>query len=71
MSAELGLVWMGDMLLQSDPMMLDHQADTSYFSEPQPSLDDLRARSALVSALHTYALPILSSRVYCKGLLTL
>lgn len=58
MSTELGLVWMGDMLLQSDPMMLDHQADTSYFSEPQPSLDDLRARSALVSALlHTYITP--------------
>ncbi|XP_054260917.1 polycomb protein Sfmbt isoform X2 [Macrosteles quadrilineatus] len=36
---ELGLVWMGDMLLQSDPMMLDHQADAPYFTEPQPPLD--------------------------------
>lgn len=45
---ELGLVWMGDMLLQSDPMMMDHQGDSQYFSEPQQPLDDIRSRSALV-----------------------
>ncbi|KAG8255063.1 MBT domain-containing protein 1 [Homalodisca vitripennis] len=44
---KLGLVWMGDMLLPSDPMMLDHQSDPSYFTEPQHSLDDLRSRTGL------------------------
>lgn len=44
---DLGLVWMGDMLLQSDPLIMDHQADTPFFTESPHSYDDLRARTVM------------------------
>lgn len=45
---------MGDMLLQSDPLIMDHQADTPFFTESPHSYDDLRARTVMVSTMQSY-----------------
>lgn len=56
--SDLGLVWMGDMLLHGDPsgLMMNPGIEThrnAFYSEAQQTIDELRQQPPLVLHTHT------------------
>ncbi|KAJ8672737.1 hypothetical protein QAD02_003997 [Eretmocerus hayati] len=58
---ELGMVWMGDMMVHNDPtqeLLIDpRQAETSFYPHPQHSFDDIRNHQIPPTAMVRYLAP--------------